>query len=133
MTKQPQSDNEGRCIATKADGSRCRSFSNINQAGLCSMHDPLKQKEWRELRSRGGFVSVGRKKTRPPAAPKTIEDAIAFASWCAWACAAGKLSAAAARAAQAHLAEFRAAKQAVDMGRELADLKRDLAAIRKAR
>lgn len=122
------------CRATKADGSPCRQrFTVSAETGFCQMHDPAKREVWRSRRQTAARVTNLRRRVEPPPAPKTLEEAAKFASWIAWAASSRRLSAPAARAAQAALREFRALRESLDLADEVAALRSELAKLKQER
>lgn len=69
-----------RCTAVKADGVRCRQSNTVNESGLCLFHDPARQELRRLAQQKGGY----RAPVLPaglPAAPKTLDDVVAYLAW----------------------------------------------------
>jgi hypothetical protein len=111
------------CIATKADGSPCRTKFGLSAAGYCLQHDPERADEARAMRSKGGKAPRG---PRPPAspvplvvppAPKTFDDAVAYASWLTHAIASGALDPKQGREATQALNSFRTALDKRDIAK----------------
>ena len=111
-------DSGGR---TKA-GQLCRTEIGLSASnGLCLFHDPDRADELLQIRRDGQRASVAaRSRIRTanpheaPAAPKTVEDAVEFASWAAWAVATGKIDARTAREAAYCLRAFIDGRKHVD-------------------
>ena len=78
------------CTALKADGTRCRQGSSLNNDGLCLFHDPARKREAQAARKRGAKASAKAKMAQriktvdaceAPPKPETIADCVAYASW----------------------------------------------------
>lgn len=94
-----------RCAGTTVDGSPCRSTA-VAESGFCISHDPERREEMRAARSKGARATNRMRRHRGrgknvrtadpsevPDRPKTIEDAIEWASWAVWAVATGEIDA----------------------------------------
>jgi hypothetical protein len=91
-----------RCSYVKSSGSRCKVDFGLSEDGHCWHHDPAKAAARRRARERGGAVTASKSRKlkmrtaledEVPAAPQTVEDAIAWASWAVTAVATGKIDA----------------------------------------
>lgn len=122
------------------DGKPCRSPLGLGDNGLCMNHDPARQADATEVRAAGGRAAgeVRRKarallpdKANVPAPPKTLDDAVKFASWLTHAVCVGTLDARSAHEAGYSLNVFKAAVEKRDLQREIAALRAELAAAKK--
>jgi hypothetical protein len=122
------------------DGKPCRAPLGLGDNGLCMNHDPSRQAEAREVRAAGGVAAGAAKraarvtvpgKENVPLPPKTLDDAVKFASWLTHAVCVGTLDARSAHEAGYSLNVFKAAVEKRDLQREIAALRAELAAARK--
>jgi hypothetical protein len=122
------------------DGKPCRSPLGLGDNGLCMNHDPDRQAAAREVRAAGGRAAGEAKRaarvTLPgkgnvPAPPKTLDDAVKFASWLTHAVCVGTLDARSAHEAGYALNVFKAAVEKRDLQKEIAALRAELAAAKK--
>ncbi len=120
-----------------AAGLPCRSPLGLGENGLCLSHDPERKAAAREVRAAGGRAAGESKRaSRPvpnnvPPPPKTLDDAVKFASWLTHAVCVGTLDARSAHEAGYSLNVFKAAVEKRDLQREIAQLRAELAAARK--
>lgn len=123
---------------TKA-GAPCANFLNLSATnGLCLAHDPERAAEKKEASANGGRAGAETKRgamvARPsevPAAPKTLEDAVEFASWLSRAVCIGTLDARTAHEATYSLACFKAGAEKRDLQRSLKEQQKVLDKIQK--
>ena len=122
---------------TKA-GTPCRSSLNLSLTnGRCAFHDPERAATVREMRAKGG-VAAGRAKRQAktadpatvPANPKTLDDAVAYASWLTRAVCVGDIDARTAHESAYALALFSSSVAKRELQREVAGLRRQLDAIK---
>jgi hypothetical protein len=126
------------CIGITKSGEPCRSQLGLSDAGYCLAHDPERREAALAMRSAGGHAAkaskVRAKAALPedvPRAPKTLDDAVKFASWLTHAVCVGTLDARSAHEAGYSLNVFKAAIEKRDLQREIAALRAELAAARK--
>jgi hypothetical protein len=103
------------------------------------MHDPARETERDAARIRGGTASGVSKRLAKvaepklvPKPPKTLEDAVTFASWLSHAVCIGTLDARTAHESAYALNCFKAAVEKRDLLREVEKLRTELDAARKA-
>jgi hypothetical protein len=119
-----------------AQGAPCRAVMRLSASnGLCLMHDPERTEELKAMRSAAGVASKESKRRAKaalpadvPKAPKTLEDAVQFASWLTWAVCVGALDARTAHESAYALNCFKAAVEKRDLQREIEKLRAELAA-----
>lgn len=119
-------------------GTPCRSALGLGATGLCLTHDPARKTAAREVRAAGGRAAGAAKRaarvvlpTNVPAPPRTLDDAVKFASWLTHAVCVGTLDARSAHEAGYALNVFKAAVEKRDLQREIASLRAELAAARR--
>jgi len=90
-----------KCIQVKANGERC-GMDVANEGERCIWHDPGRRKEAREARRRGARRANQKRQTKGartadpskvPDRPRTVEDAVEWASWAVHAVATGEIDA----------------------------------------
>ena len=112
-----------RCTGTKTDGSPCLVTFALSPDGRCLFHDPARADKVRAMRVNGG--KAARPARRPPnaaplvvpPAPKTFDDAVAYASWLTHAIASGALDPKQGREATQALNSFRTALDKRDIAK----------------
>ena len=130
-----------RCKALKPDGERCGQTGGIvdRGSGLCLWHDPARREKAMKARRLGGKLS--RTKARKyairtvlpedaPPAPKTIEEAVAVASWAIHNVATGRIDARTAEVILKGIDTWRRAHADSMTAQELAALKGQLEELR---
>jgi hypothetical protein len=134
LSVQRCGDSGGR---TKA-GEPCRSPLGLGENGLCMNHDPERQAAARDVRAAGGRATGAAKRAarytfpdKVPPPPRTLDDAVKFASWLTHAVCSGDIDARPAHEAGYALNVFKAAVEKRDLQREIASLRSELAAARK--
>lgn len=128
-------DSGGRTLA----GSPCRSTLNLGSDGMCIQHSPLREAERAALRVAGGKAAgVAKRKAKAaepdevPAEPKSLADAVRIASWVTRAVLIGKIDVRVAEAATKAVRQFQLGEEKARMERELRDLRREVASLRKS-
>lgn len=122
---------------TKA-GAPCRSFLNISPAsGRCAMHDDARKAERLAIHSAGGSASkVAKTKAKAadaseaPAAPRTLADAVAVASWITRSVLIGAIDVRVAEAATKAVRQFQLGEEKRALESEIKKLRSELAAAR---
>jgi hypothetical protein len=130
------------CTFTKDDGTRCQVSNGLSDAGLCIWHDPERRQQVAEMRSKGARTANPKRAKHTartvsaedaPPAPESLEDCVRWSSWLTVAVTTGVLDARTTKEAVQAIRELRASLEKRDLEREVADLKRQLAAIQKPR
>ena len=116
---------------TKA-GRPCQVAMNLGEKGLCVHHDPDRKQEALEMRRMGARASAAsRTRTKVargdvPRAPRTLSDAVSYASWAVDAVAMGELDARTAREIGNLLREFRSCLEKRSLEKEITALRTEL-------
>jgi hypothetical protein len=134
-----------QCKGTKVDGSRCGATLGLAANGLCLHHDPDRAERALEVVRAGGAASGLRRRAdregrreqlprgMPRRRPRTLDDALRWASWATYAVACGDIDVRRAREVAGLVKEFRSTLERRDMAREVADLRAELERLKKLR
>lgn len=120
-------------------GEPCRSTLNLSSTtDLCAFHDPGRATEVREMRAKGG-VAAGQAKRKAktadpatvPANPKTLDDAVAYASWLTRAVCVGAIDARTAESSTKALALFSSSVAKRELQHEVKALRAQIVALKE--
>ena len=122
---------------TKA-GTPCRVSMNLSSTtGRCAFHDPERVAEVHEMRAKGGVAAAQAKrkvKTADPATvpsnPRTLDDAVAYASWLTRAVCVGAIDARTAESSTKALALFSSSVAKRELQHEVKALRAQLDALK---
>jgi hypothetical protein len=130
-----------RCTYTNKAGDQCRVESNVNpETGGCFWHDPKRKTERNEARRRGQVASARNrakstiKTVAPgdaPARMESVHDAVAWASWAAWAVATGVIDGRTAREVGYNVRAFLAASDKAGLADKIRELQAAIAALQE--
>lgn len=106
-----------RCIATTAEGVRCKITSGPSAGGFCVWHDDSRRAEAQAARRRGG-KAAGAKRSKivtvdpdqAPDAPEDLDDVLTWLSWITVGTVTGRIDA---RTAETAVKALRAMKEAL--------------------
>lgn len=103
-----------RCLGITKAGEPCKQTMAILPSGFCGEHDPdlIAQRE------------AMRNGNEPPPPPRTVEDAVNYSSWLAWAVSTDKISAVRAQAANQSLKTFVKAIDVRQLKRRIRELEK---------
>lgn len=120
------------CGAETADGGACGvAFGLCDKCGRCWSHCAHRREEADAARRRGGITSAKKKRgpdvsadpSDAPPAPRTMADAVDWASWTARAVAVGELSERRAREVTSAIREFRQGLEKASLAAEIGELR----------
>lgn len=121
------------CTATTLEGVRCKQSTSLSPEGLCIWHDSTRREEADAARERGreknrkpDNIRTASPEQLPGGRPETLDDVVRWASWVAWAAASGVIDARTARETSYALQTLRYGLEKRDLGREVAELRRQL-------
>jgi hypothetical protein len=143
MAKNEAVVDEERCRHIKDNGERCGTVFGLSEdTHLCFQHDPDRIQERYRAKSRGGKTAAvnrsrsGRKPVvdeEAPSPPKTLQDAVEWASWTTWAVATGRIDGKTAHDIGYMLRAFMSGQRDLDrVDERVRELKKELAKLRKS-
>lgn len=128
-----------RCRATRTDGQPCGVTWGLSEAGLCLAHDPLRKEQAVAARRAAGTTTGALAQARgskyrvvAPGAvpggrpPRSLQDVIRWASWCAFAAATGLLDGVSVREVNRSLITLKTGLEKRDLLRRIKALEQNL-------
>ena len=127
-----------RCAATTESGEPCQSTVGIQSDGKCWFHSDLTVEARQQAASRGGKSSRKSKvrvasQDEVPRPPESLDDIVAWASWCAYATAVGLIDSGTSRQVTQALGELRRAIDKRDLSVEIEELRAQVKQLKRGR
>ena len=128
------------CKAIKADGTRCRQISSLNEDGVCLWHDESRHRQAQAARKRGAKASHKKKMdgrirtvsaSEAPPNPTTIAECVAYASWALGAVTTGAIDSRTAHEISVLIGQVQRGLKDSKISDDVAELRAQLAELRR--